>query len=152
MRLQPTNIEFWTNSLSDGAIRPWVQLSSRSNFVQLLQLYLSFSVQISFWLFFSSITIFILVETLDVIYVLWNELIYGVPHWRALKSRYRKLAWVVFEPMTNKFCSDVLIDRAVRLWVQLALTANFVQFLQFNLLFSVLISFWLLPLSVASFF
>ena len=63
--------------------------------------------------------------------------IYGIHHWRILRSSYRKLAWVKFEPTTNEFCSDALTDWTIRSWVQLALRANFVQLLQFHLLFSV---------------
>ena len=36
------------------------------------------------------------------------------------RSSYRKFAWVGFEPMTTKLCSDALIDWAIRPWVQLA--------------------------------
>ena len=43
------------------------------------------------------------------------------------------LAWVGFEPTTTEFRSDALTDWATRLWVQLALRANFAQLLQFDL-------------------
>ena len=42
-----------------------------------------------------------------------------------------------FEPTTTEFRSDALTDSAIRHWVQLTLTANFVQLLQFHRLFSV---------------
>ena len=48
-------------------------------------------------------------------------------------SSYRKLAWMGFEPMTTEFGLDALTDRAIRPWVQLALRANFMQLLQFQL-------------------
>ena len=58
-------------------------------------------------------------------------IIYGIHHWRIFRSRYKKLAWVGFEPTTTEFRSDVLTDWAIRPWVQLALRANFVQLLFF---------------------
>ena len=62
----------------------------------------------------------------------WTDT-YGIHHWRILRSSYRKLAWVGFEPTTTEFRSDALTDWAIRPWVQLALRANFVQLLQFHL-------------------
>ena len=70
----------------------------------------------------------------------WTD-ICGIHHWTTLRSSYRKLAWVGFEPTTTEFHSDALTDWAIRSWVQLALRANFVQLLQFHLLFSVTIHF-----------
>ena len=52
-------------------------------------------------------------------------------------SSYRKLAWVAFEPTTTEFRSNDVTDWAIRPWVQLALTANSGQLLQFHCLFSV---------------
>ena len=60
-----------------------------------------------------------------------------IHHWRILCSSNRKLAWVGFEPTTTEFRSDALSDWVIRPWVQVALKANFVQPLQFHLLFSV---------------
>ena len=62
--------------------------------------------------------------------------IYGIHHWRILGSSYIKLAWKGFEPSTTEFRSDALTEWAIRPWVQLPLRANFVQLLQFHLLFS----------------
>ena len=59
--------------------------------------------------------------------------IYKFHHWRILRSSYRKLAWVGFEPTTTEFRSDALTDWAIRPWVQLTLRANFVELLQFHL-------------------
>ena len=59
---------------------------------------------------------------------------------------YRKLAWVGFE-----FRSDALTDWAIWPWVQLALRANFVQLLQFHVLFSVHVPFLQLRLSFGTF-
>ena len=58
-------------------------------------------------------------------------------HRRVLRSSHRKLVSVGFEPTTTKFCSDAVTDWAIRPWAELTLTANFVQLLQFYLLFSV---------------
>ena len=58
-----------------------------------------------------------------------------------LWSCYRKLARVGFKPTTTEFHSDALTDWAMRLWVQLALRANFVQLFQFHCLFSVRLHF-----------
>ena len=57
-------------------------------------------------------------------------------HWRILRSSYRKLAWVRFEPRTTEFRSATLIEWAFRSWVHLALRANFAKLLQFHCLFS----------------
>ena len=46
------------------AIRPWVQVALRPNFVQLLQFHLLFSVQILFRLLPSSMATFVLIEIL----------------------------------------------------------------------------------------
>ena len=62
---------------------------------------------------------------------------YGIHHWTIHRRRYRKLAWLGFEPTTTEFHSDALTDWAIRPWVQLALRANSVQLFQFHLLFSV---------------
>ena len=136
---EPTTNEFRSDALTDWAIRPWVQLALRANFVQLLQFHRLFSVTFHFGycvrqsprLFSSKFcwgNHMSLAEWVDT---------YGIHHWRILWSSYRKLAWVGFEPMTTEFCSDALTDWAVRPWVQLALRANFVQLLQFHHLFSV---------------
>ena len=62
---------------------------------------------------------------------------YGIHHWTIHRRRYRKLAWLGFEPTTTEFHSDALTDWGIRPWVQLALRTNFVQLLQFHCLFSV---------------
>ena len=51
---------------------------------------------------------------------------YSIQHWRIFRSKYRKLAWVEFEPTTTEFLSDALTDWAIRPWVQLALRANYI--------------------------
>ena len=59
--------------------------------------------------------------------------IYGIHHWRILRSSYRKLAWAGYEPTTTEFRSVALTDWAIRPWVQLALRADFVQCSRFIL-------------------
>ena len=76
---------------------------------------------------------------------------YGIHHWRILWSSYRKLAWVGFEPATCEPRSDGLTNWAMRPWVKLAPTPNFLQPPQFHCLFSVTFHFGRLPLSVATF-
>ena len=46
---------------------------------------------------------------------------YGIHHWKIFRSsyRYRKLAWVGYEPTTTEFHSNILTDLAIRPWVQL---------------------------------
>ena len=75
-------------------------------------------------------------------YTYISTCIYGIQHWRTLRSSYRKFAWVEFEPTITEFRSDDLTDWANRPWVQLALRENFVQSLQLHLF--VQCSFWLL--------
>ena len=45
---EPTTTEFRSDALTDWAIRPWVQLALRANFVQLLQFHRLFSVTFHF--------------------------------------------------------------------------------------------------------
>ena len=45
---EPTTTEFRSYALTDWAIRPWVQLALRANFVQLLQFHRLFSVTVHF--------------------------------------------------------------------------------------------------------
>ena len=47
---QSGTTEFCSETLVPWDIRPWVQLASRANFVQLLQFHFSLIAQISFWL------------------------------------------------------------------------------------------------------
>ena len=132
---ETTTTEFRSDSLTDWAIRPWVQLALRANFVQLLQFHLF--VQCSRFIFvFAFVSRHICFKrSLAKVITLIAEWIdtYGTHHWRIFRSSYEKLAWVGFEPTTTEFCSDALTDWATRPWVQLALRANFVQLLQFHL-------------------
>ena len=47
----------------------------------------------------------------------WTDT-YGIHHWKIIWSSYKILTWVAFEPTTTEFCSDALIDWAIRPWVQ----------------------------------
>ena len=73
------------------------------------------------------------------VYICYTCILYMVLYMvfftEGLRSSYRKLAWVGFEPATTEFRSDALTDWTIRSWVQLALRANFVQVLQFHLFF-----------------
>ena len=62
----------------------------------------------------------------------WTDT-YSIHHWRILKKSYRKLAWAEFEPTNTEFGLESLTHCAIRPWAQLAVRANFVQLLQFNL-------------------
>ena len=76
---------------------------------------------------------------------------YGTHHWQILRSSYRKLAWVGFQPTATEFCSEALTDWVIRPCIQLTLRATFLQLLQFHHLFSVTFDFGCLPSSVATF-
>ena len=41
---------------------------------------------------------------------------YNIHHWRILRSSYRKLAWVGFEPTTTEFRSDALTNWAIYIY------------------------------------
>ena len=139
MWFESTTTEFRSDTLTDWAIRPWVQLALSANFLQLLQFHGLFSVTFHFdyclrqspCLFSSSFCWGNHISVAE-----WVDT-YRIHHWRILWSGYRKLAWVGFEPTTSEFRSDALTDWVIRPWVQLALRANFVQLLQFHRLFSV---------------
>ena len=62
----------------------------------------------------------------------WTDT-YAIHYWRFLRSSYRKLASLGFEPTTTVFHSHALTDWAIRPSAQLALRANFLQLLQFHL-------------------
>ena len=64
----------------------------------------------------------------------WTDT-YGIQQWRIFRNIFRKFAWVVFELTTTKFCSDTQSHWAMIPWAQFTVTANFVQLLQFHLLF-----------------
>ena len=133
---EPTTTEFGSEALTDWALRPWVQLTLRANVVQLLQFHL-------FVLCSRFISLFTLARhdlwfkpNLLLVIMLKAEWIdsYGSHHWRIFRSSYWKLARVRFEPTTTDFLSEALTDWALTPSIQLAITANFVQLLQFHLI------------------
>ena len=97
---EPTTTEFRSDALTDWAIRPWVQLALRANFVQLLQFHLF--VQCSRFIFVFAIVSHHICfkQNLTQVITLVAEWIdtYGIHHWRVFGNSYRKLAWVGFEP------------------------------------------------------
>ena len=96
----PTTTESCSGTLTNRAIRSWVQLAFRANFVQQLQFHLLFSV-ISFRLLPSSVARFYLIEFCRGYHMSvaeWTD-IYGIHHWKILRSSYRKLTWVGFRPL-----------------------------------------------------
>ena len=115
---KPTTTEFRSDAPTDWAIRPWVQLALRANFVHLLQFHLFFQCS-----HFISVVAFVsrhiyLKQGLAQVIRLVAEWIdtYGTYHWRIFRSSYRKLAWVWFEPTTTEFHSDVLTDWGISPW------------------------------------
>ena len=83
---RPLNTESLSDALTDGAIRPWVQLALRANFVQVLQFHLLFSVLFHFgYCLLQSPRLFELK-------VFWGNHMsvaawvdtYGIHHWRIL--------------------------------------------------------------------
>ena len=139
--------EFCLNVQTDWAIRSWVQLGLRAKIIQLLQFHL-FS-QCSHYCLCQSPHWF--KQNLAKVVTVVAEWIDGIHYRRIFKSSYRKLSWVRFEPTKTEFHSETLTNRAISSWVQLALRANFVQLLQFNLFISIHVLFWPLPLSVTTF-
>ena len=57
---------------------------------------------------------------------------YGIHHWQIVWSRYRKFAWVEFEPTITEFRLDALTNWTITSWVQLGLRAYFAQLFQFQ--------------------
>ena len=140
-----------SDALTDWAIRPWVHLPLRVNFVQLLQFHfiaqcLCFISTIAF----ASCHICFKQNLAQVIILVAGWYIWYSPL-KDFRSSCRKLTWVGFEPAATKFCSEALTNWAIRPWIQLTLGANFVQLLHLISLFSVHVSFQLLPLSVTTF-
>ena len=91
---EPTTTEFRSDALTDWAIRPWVQLALRANFVQLLQFHL-FVQCLRFISVFAFISCHIcfkqsLAQVITLV-VEWIDT-YGIHHWRIFRSSYRKLA------------------------------------------------------------
>ena len=123
MGFERTTTEFRSNALTDWAIRPWVQLPLRANFVQLLQfhLFVQCSRFMSVFAFVSRHICF--KRSLAQVTTLVAEWIdtYGTHHWKIFRSSYRKLAWVGFELTTTELRPYALNNWAITPWVQLAL-------------------------------
>ena len=132
LNLNPRPIEFRLDALNDWIITAWVQLALRSNFVQLLQFHLLLSV-----IFYFSLCLRISPCLFELKFCWGNHMSVAdstentnvIHHWRILWSRYRKLTWVGFKPTTTEFCSDTLVDWAIRPWVQLSIRSNFAELL-----------------------
>ena len=113
---KPMTTEFRSDAPSDWAIRPWVQLALRANFVQLPYFHRLFSATFHFgcclrqssFIFSSN---FCWGNHMSV--PEWVNT-YAIHHWMILWSSYRKFAWVGFEPMTTEFRSDALTDWATK--------------------------------------
>ena len=149
---EPTMTEFRSDALTVSAIKPWVKLTLRANFVQLLQLHRLLSVQFHFGYCLHQLPRLFLLKFSwgnHVSAAEWSDT-YGIHHRRIIWSSYRKLAWVGFEPTTTEFRSDALTDWAIRPWVRLALRANCIAALISSFV-QCQVSFRLLPSTVATF-
>ena len=136
-------IEFCSDTLNNWAIRPWVQLVVRANFLQLFQFHRLFNVKFNFGHCLRQSPRLFLSKPFwgnHISVAKWADP-NGFPHWRILLSSYRKLAQLEFEPSTIEFRSHVPTDGAIRPRVQLTLRANFVQLLQLNRLLSAIFHF-----------
>ena len=111
--------EFRSDTLTEWAMRPWVQLKFIANFLQPLQFHCVSSVRLHFscclcqsprlfWSKFSWGNHKSVVE--------WPDT-YGIHCWRGLWRSYRELAWVGFEPTTPEFLSNALTNWAIRLFL-----------------------------------
>ena len=130
---EPATTEFRADTLTVQAIKPWLQLTLRTNFVQLLQFHILFRFRFGCCLLQPSRLLYFEFCTGNLISVAERTDTYGIPDWRILRSSYRNPAWVEFESTATDFRSDTLTDWAIRSWLQLALRTNFVQLLQFHL-------------------
>ena len=92
---------------------------------------------VSFCLFPPSVATFILIEICKYLNVAdWTD-IYGMHQRTILRSSYRGIAWVRFDPMKTEFRLVALTDWVIRPWIQLVPRDNFVQLLQFHIFFCV---------------
>ena len=83
------------------------------------------------YIIYPSIYLSISIYLYTSIYLYFSLYIYidGIHYWRILRSSYRKLTGVGFEPTTNEIHSEALTNWAMRPWVQLTLRENFLQLL-----------------------
>ena len=118
---EPTTTKFHSDVPTNCAIRPWVQLTLKAKFGQLLQFCHLFSTQISFLVLLCSVNFFTIVKILhwqshECSGMNWHRCF---DHWMIFRSSYRKLAWMGVESMTIEFSSDTPAPWAIRSWVQL---------------------------------
>ena len=146
MGFETTTTEFCSDALTKWAIRPWVQLILNSDLYSYSNVIFCSLFVFHFRLLPLWVTTFI--DHMSV--AEWTDT-YVIHNGRIFRSSYRKLIWARFLPMTTDFCSNALNNWAIMPQFQLALRANFVQLMQFHLLFRVHISFQLLPSSVTTF-
>ena len=139
MGFESTTTEFHSDALTDWAIRPWVQLALRANFLQPLQfhLFVLCSRFVSFFAFVNRHICF--KQGIAQLFTLVAEWIdtHCIHDWRIFRSSYRKLVRVGFKPTSTEFCPYALTDWSIRPWDQLALRVNFVQLLPVSSLCSV---------------
>ena len=108
----PTS-EFYSDVLTKWASKQWLQLE----FHLLLSVIFHFSDYLR-----QSLLLFLIEVESTYAYRLHLRTI--------LRSSYRRLAWVRFEPTTTEFRSDALTNWAIRLWFHLAHRANLIHLLQ----------------------
>ena len=153
---EPMVTEFVWDALTYWAIRPWVRLTLRANFVQLLQGHCLFSATFRFGslpctlhllppLFLSNFSVENHMSVAE-----WAN-ICGIHYWQILRKSSTKFSWVGLEPMTTEFRSEALTEWAIKPWVQLTPRANFVQLIQAHRVFSATFHFDCLPSSVPTF-
>ena len=153
MNSQLLNTEFCSDTLTEWAIRPWVQLALRAIFLQLLQFHLF--VQCSRFL---SVIAFVshhicFKQNLAQIIMLvadWTDR-YGIHHWKIFRNSYEKLAWVGFGRTTTELCSDALTEWAITPWFSSHSEPTLYSYSSFISLFSVHVLFRSLSSSVAIF-
>ena len=119
MGFELTTTEMRSDDLIDRAIRPWVQLTLRANFVQLLQFHLFVQCsRLTYVFLFVSRHIYFKRSVAQIITLVaeWSDT-YGIHHRKIIRSSYRRLAWVGFEPTVTEFRSDALTDWAIRLYI-----------------------------------
>ena len=155
MEFECTTTEFHSDALNNSA-KPWDQPStqSKANFVQLLQFHLYSLLRFHVGYCLRQLPSLFSLKFYAGNYMSitkWTDT-YGMHYWSVLRITYRKLVWVGFEPMATEF----LTDNYNRLRYQ-AMRSTCIQHqlctpTAISSLFIVQFSFWLFPLSVATFF
>ena len=106
MEFEPTITKFCSDALTDWAIRQWLQVALRTNFVHLLHfhLFVKCSRFVSVFAFVSRHICF--KGSLAQVITLLLEWYKWYSPLRIFTRSYRKLAWVRFEPTTTELRSD----------------------------------------------